>query len=204
MKHQLALFILVLLFPVCLVSAQNSTEARSILDRTAKVVGRKGGASANFTMTNANTGTVSGTIAIKGNKYKTTTPQAVIWYNGKTQWTYVKKNEEVSITSPNKAGQMTMNPYAFINIYRSGYNLSLKKTGTTYEVHLKATQQQQGIEEAYININKTSFIPTQIKIKQGKTWSTIKVSNFKAQNQSDQTFNFNAKDYPDAEVIDLR
>lgn len=204
MKKYIALLTLLLLLPVAFVCAQSSSEARSVLDRTAKVVGRKGGASANFTMSNPNTGSVSGTIAIKGNKYKASTQQAVVWYNGKTQWTYVPANEEVSITSPNKAGQMTMNPYAFLYIYRSGYNLSLKKSGNVYEVHLKATQKKQGIDEAYITINKTTSVPSQIKIKQGQQWTTIKVSNFKAKNLSDQLFSFNAKDYPDAEVIDLR
>lgn len=204
MKKYIGILIALLFTPIVIASAQNSNEARSILDKTAKIVGRKGGASANFTMSNSNIGSVSGTITIKGNKYKASTSQAIVWYNGKTQWTYVPQNEEVSITTPNKAGQMTMNPYAFLYIYRSGYNLSLKKSGSVHEVHLKATQKKQGIDEAYITINKTTNIPSQIKIKQGQLWTTIKISNFKAKNVSDQFFNYNAKDYPDAEVIDLR
>ena len=54
-----------------------------------------------------------------------------------------------------------------------------------------------------ITVN-SSYLPTQIKMRQGSQWSTIKISNFQAKNQSDATFVFNAKDYPSAEMIDLR
>ena len=74
-------------------SAQNAAEARKVLDKTAAIVGRSGGASANFTMSSGKYGNTSGTIAIKGNKFHATTPQAVVWYNGKTQWSYMKKTE---------------------------------------------------------------------------------------------------------------
>ena len=43
--------------------------AQQVLDRTAKVIGNKSGASANFTISNAKIGSSSGTIAIKGNKF---------------------------------------------------------------------------------------------------------------------------------------
>lgn len=41
-------------------------------------------------------------------------------------------------------------------------------------------------------------------MRQGKTWSTIKVSNFKARSIPNSSFAFNAKEFPSAEVIDLR
>ena len=41
-------------------------------------------------------------------------------------------------------------------------------------------------------------------MRQSSGWVTISVSNVKASNLPDATFTFNAKDYPKAEVIDLR
>ena len=41
-------------------------------------------------------------------------------------------------------------------------------------------------------------------MREGGTWTTISVTGFKAQNQNDATFVFNAKDFPSAELIDLR
>ena len=64
---------------------QNASQARSILDKAASVIGRKGGATANFSIS-GKYGNSSGTIAIKGNKFRATTPDAIVWYDGKTEY----------------------------------------------------------------------------------------------------------------------
>ena len=90
--------------------------AKQVLDKTAAVIGNKSGASANFKMSSSKYGSASGSIAIKGNKFNARTPQAIVWFNGKTQWTYLKKTNEVNVSTPTQAQQMSMNPYTFINI----------------------------------------------------------------------------------------
>lgn len=185
-------------------NAQNATSAKSVLDKTAKVLGHKGGASAKFTVSNPKTGRVSGTIAIKENKFHARTGQATIWFNGKTQWTYMPQNEEVSITTPTMAQQQMMNPYAFINIYRNGCNLSMKSKGNRYEIHIVAQDKSKSIQEMYVTVSKTTYIPSTIKVKQGSTWSTITISDFLAKNQPDRMFSFREKDFPNAEIVDLR
>lgn len=45
--------------------AQNATQARTVLNKTASILNRKGGLSFNFSMTGSKTGSVSGTIAIR-------------------------------------------------------------------------------------------------------------------------------------------
>ena len=185
-------------------SAQTKKQAMNVLDKTAQVIGHKGGASANFNFSNAKMGTTSGSIAIKGNKFKANTPIATVWFNGKTQWTYFKKTQEVNITTPTQAQQMTMNPYTFINIYKTGYNMTLTQNAQTFEVHLTAQNKTHTVQELYVSINKKSYVPTRIKMRQNNTWNTITVSNFKAKNHPNSLFTFNSKDFPQAEVIDLR
>ena len=182
--------------------AQNAAQARKILDKTAAVIGRKGGASANFTVS-GKYGNSSGTISIKGNKFNARTPQAVVWYDGKTQWTYMKKSQEVNISTPTEAQQQSMNPYKFINIYKNGFKLGVKNVSGGWQVHLYATNQTRTIKEMYVTIGK-NYYPKTIKMRQSNGWTTINVSNFKPKNLSDSMFRFNAKDYPHAEVIDLR
>ncbi len=186
------------------VYAQNAATARKILDKTAAVISSKGGATANFTMTGTKTGTVNGSIAIKGRMFHAVTPQSIIWYNGKTQWTYLKANEEVNVSTPNEAKQMSMNPYRFINMYQSGYNLAMTDKGKDYWVHLTAQNKQRSVQEVYILINKKSYHPSTIKMRHGNSWSTITVKNLKTGKLSNSLFTFNAKDYPHAEVVDLR
>lgn len=197
------LFISLMLFLSASVSAQNAAKAKRILDKTAATVGRKGGASANFTISGAKIGSTSGTIAIKGRKFHARTSQTIVWFDGVTQWAYVKRNNEVNISTPSDAQKMSMNPYGFINIYRSGYRLSMTNAGKNYKIHLKASNGKQAIQEMYIIINR-SYQPVQIKMLQKGDWTTINISNFRAKNQSDSFFRFNAKDFPKAEVIDLR
>lgn len=178
--------------------------AKEILDKTATVVGRKGGASANFSLTSPKYGSANGTIAIKGNKFNARTAQAIVWFDGTNQWTYMKNTNEVNISKPNQAKQMSMNPYTFINIYKSGYNMDLKVQGGKYVVHLVAQNQKRSIAEMYIYITPKTYIPSQVKMRQGTTWSNIYISGFKAKSLSNNTFVFNSKDFPQAEIIDLR
>ena len=178
--------------------------AQQVLNKTAKIIGNKGGASANFSLSSTKYGSTSGTIAIKGNKFNAHTPQATVWYNGKTQWTYMKNTNEVNVSNPTQAQQMSMNPYTFINIYKTGYNSGLKNAGSNYEVHLIAQNKRRTVQELIITINKKTYVPSVIKMRQGSSWSTIKVSNFRAKNVSNSTFVFNSKDFPKAEIVDLR
>ena len=184
--------------------AQNAATARKILGRTAAVISSKGGATANFTITGTKTGTVNGSLAIKGRMFHAVTPQSIIWYNGKTQWTYLKANEEVNVSTPNEAKQMSMNPSRFINMYQSGYNLSMTDKGKGYWVHLTAQNKQRSVQEVYILINKKNYHPSTIKMRHGNSWSTITVKNLKTGKLPNSLFTFNAKDYPHAEVVDLR
>ena len=186
------------------VYAQNATKARQILDKTASIVNNKDGASASFKISGESTGTVSGTIAIKGNKFRATTPEASVWYNGKTQWTYMKENEEVNVSNPTEAQQAKMNPYTFITLYKKGYTLGITNVKAGYQIHLTAQDKSRAIQEMYITVNSKTYLPTMVKMKTKGKWTTITISNFKAVKQSDASFTFNSKDFPEAEVIDLR
>lgn len=128
--------------------------AQQVLNKTAAIVGNKKGASASFKLSSPKYGSTSGSIAIKGNKFNARTPQAIVWYNGKTQWSYMKKTNEVNVTNPTQAQQMSMNPYTFINIYKTGYKSTLKTVGVNYQVHLVANNQKRTVAEMYITINK--------------------------------------------------
>lgn len=193
---------LLIAFLLCCGVATAQT-ARQVLDKAAATVSNKGGVSARFS-TNGSYGSTSGTIAVKGNKFHATTPLATVWFDGKTQWTYMKKNNEVNVNNPSGSSLQSLNPYHFVNLYRSGYSYTMKKSGGKYEVHLTATNKNKAAQEMYIVVNATNFAPVQVRVKQKKGWGTINISNLKKSNLSDNVFRFNAKEFPSAEVIDLR
>ena len=177
--------------------------AKSVLDKAAANITVKSGVQANFKMSGS-MGTTSGTIAVKGKKFHATTPQAIVWFDGKTQWTYMKNNDEVNVTTPTEAQLQAINPYNFINLYKNGYSYTLNKSGKDYVVHLTASSKDKKIREMFISVNKTSYTPTQVKLLQGTKWTIFDITDLKKQNISDTQFRFNAKDFPQAEVIDLR
>lgn len=199
------LSIFLLLMMACLTSgAQNSSLARKVLDKTAAVVGNKDGASANFSMTSKKYGNITGNIAIKGNMFHAATSDAIVWYNGKTQWSYLKKTNEVNVNTPTEAQQMRMNPYKFITMYKKGYNMGITDKGSNYWIHLTAQNKSGAVQEFYICVNKKTYKLSQIRMRQGSEWTDISISNFKTKKLSNAQFTFNVKDFPNAEVIDLR
>ena len=193
------IFTLICALSLANVSAQT---AKEILDKAASVVNAKKGATADFVMS-GKYGNAAGTISIKGNKFVANTPQAKMWYDGKTQWTYMTSTEEVNVSTPTEAQQQTMNPYRFINLYNMGYAMTKKEVKNGFEVYLKATNPKRTITEMYITVNN-QFVPTNVKMKTSKGWTNINISNFRKASLPDKAFRFNAKDYPKAEVIDLR
>ena len=199
MKKHFAIVMMLLLS----VGAQ-AESAKRILDKAAATVSNPGGVQAHFQMISKQFGTTEGEIAVKGNKFHATTPDATIWFDGKTQWTYMKGNDEVNISNPTEAQLQAINPYNFINIYKKGYKLEAKKVEHFYEVHLIPTDKNRKIQEMYIVVDETSYHPTHVKMKQKDKWSTIVISRLKTASLSDDLFKFNSKDFPQAEIIDLR
>lgn len=203
MKRTITTILCLALMVMC-AEAQNASKAKQILDKTASILSNKGGVSANFKISGSKTGSSSGQISIKGNKFFASTPEASMWYNGKTQWTYLKSSQEVNVTTPNEAQQARLNPYKFITLYKSGYTLSMKNVSGGYEIHLVAQNTKRPVKEMYITVNSKSYLPTTVKLLNGGSWTTISISNFRKANLSDSMFTFNSKDFPKAEIIDLR
>ena len=86
-------------------------------------------------------GEVKATICMKGNKFVLETPGMKTWFDGTTQWTYLEVNEEVNVSTPTAAELQQINPYALMESYRTGYDLTLTanhQAKSFYEITLKA------------------------------------------------------------------
>lgn len=177
--------------------AASAQTARQVLDKTAAALSNKGGITASFSIK----GGVSGTISVKGRKFQASTPQGIVWFDGKTQWTYVEQNGEVNVSNPTAAELQAINPYNFIHLYRNGYKAELKDVGSLYQIHLVATGKSQSIGEMFIRVDKNTYAPTILSMREGKNWTTITVGSFKKANLADSYFTFPSKDYPDRKSV---
>ena len=199
--RKIVLVITTLLMSGMMAVAQTATK---VLDRCAATVSAKSGATANFTMESAQYGNSAGSISIKGKKFYMHSAASTMWFDGTTLWTYMSSNEEVNISTPTAQQLQTLNPYNFINLYKAGYASTMTTSGSTYQVHLTANGDQYKIKEAFLTIDKNSYVPKQIKMLTGSKWTTFTISDLKTEAVDDAKFRFDAKAYPNAEIIDLR
>lgn len=187
--------------------------AHNVLDKTANKLKSSGGLQANFEATSYKgssvSGNTSGTIHVSGNKFKITSPQMTTWFDGKTQWSLMNGNDEAYVSTPTAAELQTVNPYSFVNLYKKGYNIQMTTTDysgiSCYEVRLTAQNKSSRISEMRIVIDKSSYWPLSVRVKQQGNWVRIRVGTISTGKKwNDSFFRFSKSDHPDVEVIDLR
>ncbi len=212
MKKKNILLFALLCFASCLY-AQKDARARKILDAAANTFAKGGGISIGFRADTFNgaeiQGSVDGQMNIKGNKFHLNTKQVITWFDGKTQWSYLPENEEVNISTPTREEIQSMNPYAFIGLYKKGFNYTVKESTlrgkAVYEISLTAEKPGQDIQEIRLDVEKTKYTPMCVRLLQNGTWTRIVVNEYAdRQKFTDADFRFDKSLYPEAEIIDLR
>ena len=198
--------VIVLSFIVGLLSggSVHAQTAKQVLDKCAAAVSAREGMQADFTMSSAQYGEASGQIMVKGKMFMASTSVASLWFDGRTLWTYMVKNNEVNVTTPNETQLQVLNPYNFINMYKKDFTYTMTQTADVYNVHLTSTDTSRKVKEMFIAVDKKTYHPTEVKVLQNQKWTTFTIENLKTVKLADNTFRFNSKDFPTAEVIDLR
>lgn len=198
----------------CTLTAAGQTSAKKVLDATADKLTRNGDIQLSFKAdqftSGQQNGSAFGNMQISGNKFKITTPDMITWYNGQTQWSYVLNNEEVNISTPTEEDQQNINPYAFVNIYKKGYNYSMRETTlrgkACYEVTLIAQDKKSSLPTIILDIEKSNRVPLCVRLQHdAQTWTRITIQSYEdKQSFPANHFEFNRHDFPQAEIIDLR
>lgn len=152
-----------------------------------------------------------GVINMKGDKFTLVTPDMRTWFDGKTQWSYVERNDEVNVTVPTGEELQMTNPVLLLKSYKKGFNPVYKGESTAangksaYDIEL--TPKKKGdIQNISLQIEKNTCLPVGIVMEtKGGVTTSIRISKLKTDvNQPDSFFVFKEADFPDAEVIDLR
>ncbi len=208
------LFTLITLFTFIL--SASAQDARSILDKASEAYSKAGAVTVTFTLDSKDTKakttySYDGKAFMKGDKFKLEIPDAVTWFDGTTQWVYVKDTEEVNISNPTGEELQGISPSVLFSIYKKGYNLTYKgekKLGgkTVQEVELAPQKKNADIAKIVVQIDKASntFHKISLTDKVGMLNSLTINSYQTGGNIPDSTFSFNKKEYPRAEIVDLR
>ena len=213
-KYIFSVLIALLSLPV--IAQQQQSQAKAVLDRTADAFRKAGGVKADFVVKAVTNGLAegaeNGTIQLKGEKFVLKTSDVVTWFDGKTQWSYVAKNDEVNVSSPTQEELQQINPYTFLYMYQKGFSYKLGTTKTfrgkaVWEVILTAKDKKQELERITLFVTKDTYEPLYILLQQRgqQTRNEIIVTSYQTrQNYADSVFAFDRKQYPGAEIIDLR
>lgn len=184
-------------------SAQQDTKAKDILDKTVEKYNQSKGISVIFG------GSQSGKLLLKGEKFQLITQDVTTWFDGQTQWSYLKQNEEVNISTPTPEELRAINPYAWLSLYKQGFNYRYSGVKTRegkqgHEIVL-TPQTKQDIQSITLLIG-SDYEPIYIGIlpTEGQMQEFI-VHNYRTQlNLNDNAFRFDKSKYPNAEIIDMR
>jgi outer membrane lipoprotein-sorting protein len=130
--------------------------------------------------------------------------------DGKTQWTYLKKDNEVQVNNPDNSGE-GLNPAKIFTIYDHGYkyiyNGDVKIGGKTYqEIDLTPEDLTKSFFKVRLEIDKRKkqIYSALIFDKNGNHY-TYTLRSFVPNIQvPDNTFTFDPKMHKGVEVVDLR
>ena len=132
-------------------------------------------------------------------------PQMKVWYDGTTQWTYIKGNRELNITEPTQEELLEINPFAILNFYRKAYT-ARRLESTTPTIELVAKEPTATIRKAVITIDPANDMPSKIVVtfSNGHTLTATITSITRGKTKSPSAFIFDKDKYPTAEIVDLR
>ncbi|MDR0961890.1 MAG: hypothetical protein LBM62_04950 [Mediterranea sp.] len=170
---------------------------RKVLDRTAETLRREAPLAVEMNV---------GSFLLKGDKFVLDMGDTQTWFDGRTQWTYVAANNEVTVITPTPQELQGINPYSWLSLYKQGYKLTLTTLPRSYEVLMQSTDPRNDLKQIRLSIDRGSYLPQSIHttLGSGETFLiTVKKCRTR-QSLPDTRFVFDKKAYPDVEVIDLR
>ena len=155
--------------------------------------------------------TKTGTVWMKGNKYKVSFGGQEIFSDGITVWNYDKNSNEVTINNVDASGSTLTPQKLFTNFYDKDFLYVLngeKKVGnkTLQEIEMTPTDKSKAFHKVYLQVDKAAKTIYSTKVlENGGNRYTYTVSNMKTNTPvADNQFLFDKKKYPGVEEVDLR
>ena len=215
------LFSIFLLTSVCAVAqpngmGKNDAAAKKILDGVSTKFKSFKSVTATFNLKIENAagkiqGSKSGTVNLKGTKYRINITGQEIFSDGNTTWTYDKSGNEVQIAKVERSATTITPQKMFTNFYDKDFlyktNPDVKVGGKVLqEIELTPIDKTKPFFKVLVNVDKATQTIKQTKVfeKNGNRY-TYSIVRMKTNGTlPDALFVFDAKKYPKVEVVDLR
>jgi len=154
-------------------------------------------------------GTKTGTVYMKGTKYRVSVTGQEIYCDGSNIWTYDKAAKEVTINKIDPSANSITPQKLFTNFYDKDFLYKLNGKSTVngkllQEVELTPIDKTKAFHKVLLFIDRAVINTTKVFEKTGNRY-TYSVNNMNTNaNIPDAMFIFDAKMYPGVEVVDLR
>jgi outer membrane lipoprotein carrier protein len=153
----------------------------------------------------------TGSIMMKGTKYRVSFSGQEIFCNGTTVWNYDKAANEVTISKLDASSGMITPQKLFTNFYDKDFLYMLngeKKKGnkTLQEIEMTPIDKSKPFHKVYVQVDKTAktIYSTKVLENAGNRY-TYTVSTMKTNKPlADSIFVFDKTKYPGVEEVDLR
>ena len=153
----------------------------------------------------------TGSVFMKGTKYRVNIVGQEIYCDGVNVWTYDKAANEVTITKLDNTSNTLTPQKLFTNFYDKDFLYKLngeKKQGTKtlQEIEMTPTDKAKPFHKVYVYVDKTgkTLSSTKVMEKSGNRYSYTVNTLTPNGTIDDKQFVFDAKKYPGVEVVDLR
>lgn len=153
----------------------------------------------------------SGSIAVKGVKFKLNMAGQEIYNNGSEIYSYVEETNEVNVTEYDASADSQFSPANIYSIYKKGYKYTYKGTKTVGGascdmVELIPLKGNGNIQKVEVAVSKTTKEIKSWKLTDGSGKTTaFDIVKFSPNvSLSDSFFSFNTAKHPGVEVVDLR
>lgn len=191
---------------LCSFAVRGAESASSILDKVRARFTSAPSVEALFTISGAGS-PMQGSAIMAGPSFTFTTPQLIVWFDGKTQWAYMKSSKEVNISEPETDEIMAANPFAILTSNSSYYtSLRIADKNGLQRVRLTPRDKNSEIDNIVVGINPSTGWPKTVTVtfadKRTVDLNIDKISAGNARNAS--TFRYDKALYPASDIIDLR
>ncbi|MEO6883882.1 MAG: outer membrane lipoprotein carrier protein LolA [Bacteroidia bacterium] len=153
--------------------------------------------------------TQTGSIEVKGTKYKLSIKGQDIISDGKVVWTYLKDANEVQINNVDNTSDDAINPSTIFTIYEKGFKYAFEsesKSGIETIDLFPLNPAKKKYHTVKLMIDKTkNQITSIIVLMKDASSITYTIKNFIPNAPvNDTSFTYDPKSHPGADVVDLR
>lgn len=193
-------------FLTAFVSAASAATPQQIIDRAAAKLKAMPSVYVDYTL-KADGNSVHGVLTICGERFTASAPGLSTWYDGKTQWTYSGRMGEVNIINPTQDEVEQINPFAILRSLGKNYKAAQASAPKGCQaVKLTSTYTASDIREVTVTISEASSLPTRLLISlSNRQTIDISVNHIERGESLPVTyFQYNPKQFPGVQVVDLR